>query len=311
VALQPVDRVAVTTVVDNYTDALRKDERIARRWNAFVARRLPELRAEHGLCHHVEVTRQGATTRLLFDFGPTPEAMVHNLRELQLDPRGVDLIALSHGHWDHFGGMLTFLKTHRRQMRRDLVLYAGHDHFLPRWNQRGDDRVYTGRLDRDAVERWDVEVRQPREPTEIVDGLLLSGEVRQAEAFEPIPQNLKVERDGAVVQDDFLGEQSLIMHLRDRGLVVITSCSHRGIVGICRHATRIAGVPKVHAVIGGFHLSGLGEERVTAVVDAFRSLGVEYLVPQHCTGFEAMALMLHRMPGQTVVTAVGSTFVFE
>jgi 7,8-dihydropterin-6-yl-methyl-4-(beta-D-ribofuranosyl)aminobenzene 5'-phosphate synthase len=309
--LQPVDRVAVTTVVDNYTDALRKDEGIVRRWNAFVARRLPELRAEHGLAHRIEVTRGRLTTRALFDFGPSPGAMVHNLRELRIDPAEADLIALSHGHWDHFGGLLTFLNLHRRQMRRDLVLYAGHDHFLPRWNQRGDDRVYTGRLDRDAVERWDVEVRQPREPTEIAEGLLLSGEVRQAEAFEPIPQNLKVERDGAVVQDDFLGEQTLIAHLRDRGLIVMTSCSHRGIVGICRHATRIAGVPKVHAVIGGFHLSGLGEERVTAVVDAFRALGVEHLVPQHCTGLEAIALMLQRMPGQTVVTSVGSTYVFE
>jgi len=311
VPLAPVDRIAVTTLVDNYIDSLRKDEAIARRWSAFAARRMPELRAEHGLAHQVEVTRGRTTTRALFDFGASPDALVHNLGELGLDPRGFDLIALSHGHVDHFGGLLPFLKAHRRRMRPDLVLYAGHDHFLPRWNQRGDDRVYMGRLDRDAIERWDVEVREPREPTEMADGLLLSGEVRQAEAFEPIPSNLKVERDGAVVQDDLLGEQTLIAHLRDRGLVVITSCSHRGIVGICRHAARVTGVAKVHAVIGGFHLSGLGPERVTAVMDAFRRLGVERLVPQHCTGLETLGLMLHHMPGQMVVTSVGSTFVLE
>jgi 7,8-dihydropterin-6-yl-methyl-4-(beta-D-ribofuranosyl)aminobenzene 5'-phosphate synthase len=309
--LAPVDRVVVTTVVDNYIDTLRKDEKIARRHSAFVARRLPELRAEHGLAHHVEVARGGAVTRLLFDFGPSASAMTHNVRELGLDVRAVDLIALSHGHWDHFGGMLTFLRHHRPIMRRDLAFYGGHDHFFPRWNQRDSDRVFMGRLDREAIERWDVRVELPREPTEIADGVLLSGEVRQAEAFEPIPANLKIERDGAVVPDDFLGEQTLIAHLKDKGLVVITSCSHRGIVGICRHAARVAGVPTVHAVIGGFHLSGLGEERVTRVVDAFRALGVRHLVPQHCTGLESIGLMLQRMPAETVVPSVGSTFTFE
>jgi 7,8-dihydropterin-6-yl-methyl-4-(beta-D-ribofuranosyl)aminobenzene 5'-phosphate synthase len=310
-ALTPVDRVVVTTVVDNYIDSLRKDEKVARRHNAFVARRQPELRAEHGLAHHVEITRGTTTTRLLFDYGPSASAMTHNFRELGLDARPLDVIALSHGHWDHFGGLLTFLRHHRPVMRRDLVFYGGHDHFLPRWNQRDADRVFMGRLDRDALERWDVRVELPREPAEIADGVLLSGEVHQAEAFEPIPANLKVERGGEVVPDDFLGEQTLIANLRDKGLVVITSCSHRGIVGICRHAARVAGVATVHAVIGGFHLSGLGEERVTRVVDAFRALGVRHLVPQHCTGLEALGLMLQRMPAEMVVTSVGSTFTFD
>ena len=108
-----------------------------------------------------------------------------------------------------------------------------------------------------------------------------------------------------------MGEQTLIANVKGRGLVVVTSCSHRGIVGICRNATRIAGVSKVHAVIGGFHLSGLKEERVTRVVDAFRALEVDWVVPQHCTGLESMATLLHRLPSETVVTSVGSTFTFE
>jgi 7,8-dihydropterin-6-yl-methyl-4-(beta-D-ribofuranosyl)aminobenzene 5'-phosphate synthase len=91
---------------------------------------------------------------------------------------------------------------------------------------------------------------------------------------------------------------------------VVTSCSHRGIVGICQHATRITGVDKVHAVIGGFHTSGLGEERITRVVEAFHALGVDYVVPQHCTGIEAIGALSQRLPKETVASSVGSAFVF-
>jgi 7,8-dihydropterin-6-yl-methyl-4-(beta-D-ribofuranosyl)aminobenzene 5'-phosphate synthase len=130
------------------------------------------------------------------------------------------------------------------------------------------------------------------------------------EAFEPIPANLQVERDGVVGPDSFIGEQAMIANVRGRGLVVITSCSHRGIIGICRNAVRVTGVPRVHAVVGGFHLSGLSDERVTRVVDAFDELGVEYVVPQHCTGLEAIATLYHRRPRQMIISSVGTTFTF-
>ena len=309
--LAEVDRVRVTTVVDNYVDALRQDEKVARRYNAFVARQMVDLRAEHGLAHHVEITRGGETLRIAFDFGPSADAITHNFRVLGLDPGAIDTLALSHGHWDHFGGLMGFLRTYRPAMKRALTFHCGADHFLTRWNQRRAERVCMGRLYREEIERHDIAVETVRKPTLLAEGVLLSGEMREAEPFEPIPANLRVERDGAIVQDDFMGEQSLIVNLKGRGLVVVTCCSHRGIVGICRNATRIAGVSKVHAVIGGFHLSGLKEERVTRVVDAFRALEVDWVVPQHCTGLESMATMLQRLPSETVVTSVGSTFTFQ
>ncbi|HKW95030.1 MAG TPA: MBL fold metallo-hydrolase [Methylomirabilota bacterium] len=305
-----VDRVRVTTVVDNYIDVLRQDEKVVRRFSPFVARQTPDLRAEHGLAHFVEVTRGSTTVRVAFDFGPSEAAITHNFRVLGLDPGAIDVLALSHGHWDHFGGLIGFLRSYRRAMKKPLAFYGGDDHFLTRWIQRGSDRVCLGRLHREEIERYDVGVETVREPTLLAEGLLLSGEMHEQESFEPIPDNLRVERDGVIGPDHFLGEQTLVANVRGRGLVVITSCSHRGIVGICRHAARITGVPKVHAVVGGFHLSGLKEERVTRVVDAFRDLEVDWVVPQHCTGLESMATMLHRMPAEMVVSSVGSTFAF-
>jgi len=309
--LTPVDRVRVTTVVDNYIDALRQDEKVARRYSAFVARQMVDLRAEHGLAHFVEITRGGETVRIAFDFGPSEAAITHNFRVLGLDPGTIDVLALSHGHWDHFGGLLGFLRTYRPTMKKPLAFHGGADHFLPRWNQRGADRVSMGRLYREEIERYDVRVETVRTPTLLADGVLLSGEMHEAEPFEPIPANLRVERDGAIVPDDFLGEQTLIVNLKGRGLVVVTSCSHRGIVGICRNATRIAGVSKVHAVIGGFHLAPYKEDYLRETMASLKEIDLDYLVPLHCTGEPFYEMAKAEMPMKLLRSYTGTRFVFS
>jgi 7,8-dihydropterin-6-yl-methyl-4-(beta-D-ribofuranosyl)aminobenzene 5'-phosphate synthase len=310
VPLPPVDRLAVTTVVDNSVDILRPDEKVARRWGVPRARKIADLRAEHGLAHYVEVARGRETAAIGFDFGLTAASITHNFRELGLDAGKITALALSHGHSDHFGGLLGFLSAYRRAMRPGLRFYGHPNHYVTRWSERDGDRVSLGRLDRGDVARWDLEVVDVPEPLGLPEGVLLSGEMRTPEPYEAIPPSLRMEEASALVQDTFIGEQTLIAHVRDRGLVVVTSCSHRGIVGICRHAARVSGLAKIHAVIGGFHLSGLDAERIDRVVEALRAFEVDYLVPQHCTGAEAFVRLAQRMGPQLVVSSTGSTFTF-
>jgi 7,8-dihydropterin-6-yl-methyl-4-(beta-D-ribofuranosyl)aminobenzene 5'-phosphate synthase len=310
VTLSPVDRVSVTTVVDNSVDILRPDEKVARRWGVQRARKIADLRAEHGLAHHVEVARGREAARIAFDFGLTAASMTHNFQELGLDAGAIDTLALSHGHSDHFGGLLGFLSANRRRMRPGLRFYGHPNHYVGRWMERDGDRVSLGRLDRSDIARWDVDVVDVAEPVVLAEGVLLSGEMHATEPYEAIPPSLRMEQDGALVQDTFIGEQTLVAHVRDRGLVVVTSCSHRGIVGICRNATRLSGVSKIHAVLGGFHLSGLDAERIDRVVDALQGFEVDYLVPQHCTGVEAVVRLAQRMGKELVVSSTGSTFTF-
>src|SRR2546425_4169495 len=302
-----VDRIRVTTVVDNYIDNLRQDDAVARRYSAFVAGKMPDLRAEHGLAHLVEVTRGGDRFTMALDFGLTPDTMNHNFRELALEPAALDALALSHGHRDHWGGLTGFLHGWRRRLRRDLAFYGGVDHFRPRWQQRGERRVYSGRLSRDEIERYEIDVRLVAKPTPIAEGLWLSGEMHAAEAWETIPSNLRVEEEGELIQDTFIGEQTLVANVRDRGLVVVTSCSHRGIVGICRNAVRITGVPRVHAVIGGVPPSGPAEARPSPLGDALPARGGAHRVPPHRTGFAASFAVPQRPPGPVSRRSAGTT----
>src|SRR5207244_8921420 len=141
-----VDRIRITTVVDNYIDNLRQDTAVARRYSAFVAGKMPDLRAEHGLAHLVEITRRGDRFTLAFDFGLTAETLNHNFRELALDPASIDALGVSHGHRDHWGGLTGFLHAGRRRLRGDLRFYGGVARF--RATCAGSDELlgYRGRL---------------------------------------------------------------------------------------------------------------------------------------------------------------------
>ena len=136
-----------------------------------------------------------------------------------------------------------------------------------------------------------------------------SGYIDKVTDYEAIPPSLLIERKGALVQDDFNGEQAIVFNVKERGLVVLSGCAHVGIVNTIRHAQKITGIKKLHMIIGGFHLINAKTEIIMKTVADIKAMEPDYIVPTHCTGFEAIATFYREMPKQFILNTVGTKYV--
>lgn len=319
IALAPVDEVVITTLVDNSYDALMADQGPARR--AGLARvgavpagqfaegvTVPGLRAEHGFSALVTVRRGDRTHTLLFDTGVSPDGLAWNMERLGLDAGEVTAVVLSHGHFDHAGGIPGLARLCRSGL--PMVLHPGS------WAARrfvvpGQPEWRMPTLSRRAVEAEGFEVVERRQPSLLLDGcVLVTGEVDRTTDFERgLPFHEALGPGGWEPDPLVVDEQALVVHVRGRGLVVITGCGHAGAVNICRHAQRLTGEPRLTALLGGFHLTGPAFEPVIdPTVDALVDLGPDLLVPAHCTGWKAQHRLAAALPDAFVPGAVGTAF---
>jgi 7,8-dihydropterin-6-yl-methyl-4-(beta-D-ribofuranosyl)aminobenzene 5'-phosphate synthase len=324
VPLEPVDSLTVTTLVDNVTDLLLPDEGPAKRWPitravepSIPARFLEPgktgdaLRGEHGFSCLVEVEKAGRIVRVLFDAGLTPDGLVENMRRLELDPRAIDIIVLSHGHWDHTTGMDGLV----RRLGRANVPVLIHPEF---WSRRrlalpGREPVELPTTSKPALEGAGFDIVEQQQPSFLLDGsLLVTGEVDRTTEFEQGFPIHEAHREGGWQPDPLiLDDQALVANVRGRGLVVLTGCGHSGIVNIVRYVQKLTDHTRIHAVIGGFHLSGPYFERVIApTCDALATFSPDYLVPCHCTGWRAIHAIAARFPDAFIQNSVGTRFEF-
>jgi 7,8-dihydropterin-6-yl-methyl-4-(beta-D-ribofuranosyl)aminobenzene 5'-phosphate synthase len=286
IALEPIDAVTITTLVDNVTDLLLGDQGPATRQTLAQAlapavpasfleggRTGDALRAEHGFSCLVTIEQDGRVVRVLFDAGLTPDGLIENMRRLEIAPNDIDIVVLSHGHWDHTTGMDGFV----RALGRANVPVLIHPEF---WSRR----------------RLALPGREPVELPSTSKGAPIHQAYREGR-WQPDP----------LILDD----QALVANVRGRGLVVLTGCGHSGIVNILRYVRKLTGEDRIHAVIGGFHLSGpLFEKIVAPTCDALADFAPDYLVPSHCTGWRATHAIAARFPEAFIQNSVGTRFAF-
>jgi 7,8-dihydropterin-6-yl-methyl-4-(beta-D-ribofuranosyl)aminobenzene 5'-phosphate synthase len=331
-----LDRVAVRVVVDSYQFAVAPSRKVpnveVEHFGWGIGGDKPPgktLISEFGLSMHVESRRGSETRNTLIDFGFTPEALVNNANLVGIDPAALDALVLSHGHYDHFGGLAGFLKHINGKLKAKLPIYiGGEEAFCSReWTAppvRGD----FGALDRKALENADVAVTYAEGPALVADHGFTTGHIDQT-SFEKLlsPSAMKIgvdhgigcyadklpedERTKAVVPDQFQHEIATAFYLKGRGLVVLTSCSHRGVVNAIKQAQAASGINKVHAVIGGFHLAPYKEDYVRDTIAALKNIDIDYVIPLHCTGEPFYEMAKAEMPKRLLRSYTGTRFSFS
>ncbi len=320
IALEPVDEIVITTLVDNTYDALLTgDGRTTRAPFTAGTARAPQfeagstsvgLMAEHGFSALVRVRRGESETTILFDTGLSPDAMVVNADRLGIDLSGIQAVVLSHGHFDHAGG-LAGLAGRRGVRGLPMVVHPGI------WTRRrfaipGREPEELPTLSKRALSGEGLEVIERREPSLLVDGcVLITGEVDRTTDFEHGMPPVHQAWTGAEWQPDplVIDDQALVVRVRDQGLVVLTGCAHAGAVNIVRHAQRLTATPKVHALVGGLHLGGPAFEPIIGrTVSALSDLQPALVVPGHCTGWRAQHALAAALPDAWVAGSSGSSF---
>ncbi len=318
--------VAVISLVDNLADVCLPGTQTVRRYS--VENGAPLL-AEHGLALLVELRETGK--RILWDAGFSSIALPENMRRMGIDPATINVIALSHGHGDHFGALtdvirvivgppspiiwpadVTPTQVREWERKRRVPLIAHPDAFCERWSTLVDGRRYgPWTAPRGEWEAAGAEVVLSEGPYQLATGCWLTGQVPRR-TFEKIgtPSTEVCPEGDRWVHDQVRDDQALVINLRNKGLVILAGCAHAGILNTVDYAREISGVSQVWALIGGFHLVGAGDEEIRRTVEEIKQLNPTLVVPTHCTGFKAQMQFASQMPDQFVLGSVGTTYLF-
>ena len=331
-----VDRVSVRVVIDSYQFAVAAGKKMGSvdvqhfGWG-LSSDKPPDrtLISEFGLSMHAESKRGRETRNLLMDFGFTPQALNNNASLLTVDPSKLDALVLSHGHYDHFGGLVGFLQQNKETLKAKLPFYVGGEEcFCSREWVGPPVPGNFGALDRQTLEQANLTVTYAEGPSLVADHAFTTGQIG-LRSFEKVlsPSTMKVgiahgigcypdklpqeEKTKSIVPDQFQHELATAYNLKGRGLVILTACSHRGVVNTIKQAQAASGVTKVHAVIGGFHLAPYKEDYVRQTIAALEGMDIDYVIPLHCSGEVFYEFAKSEMPTRLLRSYTGTRFVFE
>ena len=317
-----VDELSVRVVVDSHYERFLPKASHPRVQIEHVGRvpgrQMTTLAAEWGLSLHLCSMQAGAKAQYLLDFGYTPEILNRNFDLLDINPAAINGLILSHGHRDHFGGLDGFVTHHRSRMRGDLALYVGGETvFREKWvKEKDSDPLPWGAIDRVSLRAQNVAMVCCQAPRAL-DGPFTSGYIER-KSFEEVTGGTLVEDDhyseqerkGKLMRDLHPDEHATCYIVKGRGLVVISSCGHTGIINTVKSAMAAANVDRVHAVLGGFHLGLAPLDYLQHSLRELEALNPDVIIPMHCTGAPFIEMMRQRMPEKLVYSNVGSRFTF-
>jgi 7,8-dihydropterin-6-yl-methyl-4-(beta-D-ribofuranosyl)aminobenzene 5'-phosphate synthase len=318
------ENVKITVLVDNQASLLVRSTEMVKRFT-----REPLL-AEHGFAALVELEDAGLT--VLWDAGMTRTALLENARLMDIDLSAVDKIALSHGHGDHYAAMTDVIRAIaappgarewgpeatldeiRDWVRgRRVPLVAHPVAFRERWglDEEGGKKYGPHLAPRAEWQAAGAAIALSEGPYQLGPGCWTTGAVPRLSFEQAGTPAHRAYREGDAFKRDYLDDdQSIVINVKDKGLVVLTGCAHAGVVNTVHHAREISGVDRVWAVLGGFHLAPAKDDEIDRTINEIAKLKPHMVAPTHCTGFQAMARFAQRMPDEFVLGVVGTTYLF-
>jgi 7,8-dihydropterin-6-yl-methyl-4-(beta-D-ribofuranosyl)aminobenzene 5'-phosphate synthase len=311
IPLPEVDGVEVTTVIDNSIDVLMAGSDVVRRLplGAHPFER-PQPLAQHGFSALITAKQGMRRGVVLFDTGVSRDGTLHNIDVMEIRLGDVQAIVLSHGHADHALGLPGIVA---RLGARSLPLVLHPDAYLERkLVLPNGDEMYIPPPRRSDFARENIEVIEEVGPSMLLDGMVLvSGEVARTTDFERGFPIHYAQRNGVWEPDPLIhDDQCAIINVRNKGLVIVSGCGHAGIINIIRNAQAITGVQQIHAVIGGFHLTGaIFEPIIAPTIAALKAINPRYVMPGHCTGWVATHRIARDLPEAFIASSVGTTVV--
>jgi len=248
------------------------------------------LLGQHGISFILEAKSQDVCRRILVDVGQNPSALLHNMSLLGIQPSTIDALFLTHCHYDHTQGTVEVLKA---VGKKGFPVVAHPDTFRPHFVK--DPYVkHVGVMPGDSrpkIEEAGGLLFLTTDPFSFAPGLITTGEVGRQTDFEEVGIALFTLADGRMVQDTMKDDISLVAQIRDKGLVIVTGCSHAGIVNIVKHSVELTGEKRIAAILGGFHLLTASEERIRRTVSALSESDIGLISAGHCTGFHAQVAL--------------------
>lgn len=319
-----VDRLEVLVIVDNATDSLSTNpQNVLTEWTGLLTGgRLQLLSgratccAHHGLSLLITAHLGNARRILLFDAGPEGATFMRNADILGVDFSAVEAVVLSHGHWDHAGGLVTAIEAisdARRPNTVDCFVHPGM--FTPRALQRPNGEIirFEPVPDPDALAKAGANVVSTREPQFIAGGAFyVSGEIPRLTKYETgLPGHIRQRADGQSWEPDplIMDERFISVHVKDKGQFVFSACSHAGLVNVLSHARSVFPSVPLFGVIGGLHLSGATENVIPETIADLQQFGLKLLAPGHCTGWRALSAMARVFGDELVPSAVGKRYI--
>ena len=305
------ETIIITVITDNLVDTGQPNYKIAKRLPRINSPLDNAPHGEHGLAYQIETVVSGESHSCLFDFAADPQGVMKNMNLLKIDFKKIEALGLSHDHWDHQVALLEILKAKREDFRKGIPFYVGEQFFVGTFQKRPNGSIISLlALKREEIEGLGfVKIVEITEPTPIIPGAYLPGKVEQVTDYEKIPPSFVAKKGNEFVQETFIGEQAVILNAKGKGLVVLSSCAHRGIVNTVKHAQKMTGIEKVHAVIGGFHLGSAKPEVIQKTIADIKAIGPDYIVPTHCTGFRAISAFAQAMPNQFILNTAGTKYI--